>query len=135
LSHGLVLLGDGEVGSLLGLVLHGLHHGLPLTLGFFQTLSLLVDFLLFLLLSLADTTFLLFLLPQGQFLLLISAGDLVKVWSGQESGSKVMFYLALGLFVLQLFEVILLLGSLFAPLSDVLLELLIEVGALLLLVL
>jgi hypothetical protein len=59
--------------------------------------------------------------------------ELAKNQPAKKWGKKL--YLALGLLVLQLLEVILLLSALFAPLSDVLLELFIKIRALLLLVL
>lgn len=116
--HACILLGNGEVGALLVLVLHGLQHSLALLLGLLETHALLLDLALLLLLSLTDTALLLLLLALGHLLLLLGAGDL-----------------ALGLLLLQLLQLILLLGSLFAPLGDVFFQLIIEVGALLVLTL
>lgn len=138
-THRTVLLGDGEVGSLLVLVLHGLEHSLALLLGLLETSSLLIDFALFLLLNLANATLLLFLLALSHTLLLFSSGDLsfrmVRLFCPLSISFSIESNLALGLFVLELLEFILFLGPLFAPFVDVLLQLFVQVRALLVLAL
>lgn len=118
-THGSVLaLLDGEVGSLAVLVLLGLDHSLSLLLGLLQAHTLLIGLALLLLLDLAHATLLVLLLALGHALLLLGAG-----------------HLALGLLLLQALELILLLVALLAPLGDVVLQLLVQLGPLLVLAL
>lgn len=114
----IIALLDGKVGPLAVLVLLGLDHGLALLLGLLQAHPLLVGLALLLLLNLADAALLVLLLALGHALLLLGAS-----------------HLALGLLLLQTLELILLLCALLAPLSDVILQLFIQLRSLLILAL
>lgn len=72
-THVIALLLDGEVGSGLAGFFHGLEHSLALLLGLLESLPLLLDVALFLLLNLANSPFFLLLLLLGEALLFFSA--------------------------------------------------------------